>query len=186
MEEAKVSEEAKIQEWRQQRKQEMIEEAANVRSQNEQKEKRRKRRLYKEAIANSITPAEFTCPLTMKLMKDPVSTPYGLTYERAAIIEYMNDYQNRCPKTGQPLAAVDLVSNKKLRKKIKKWKNSIKKGVEKAGGGSSPKEKGPETSTEGRSDGVPASGEINYHSGPKASIKVPGHSAFKGVMEEEE
>ena len=201
VEEAKVSDEAKIQEWRQQRKQEMIEEAANARLQKEQKDKRRKRRLYKEAIANSITPAEFTCPLTMKLMKDPVSTPYGLTYERAAIIEYMNDYQNRCPKTGQPLAAVDLVSNKKLRKKIKKWKNSIKKGVEKTGGESSPKskksqrspkeslapkEKGPETSTEGQSDDVPASEEINYHSGPKTSIKVPGHSAFDGVIEEEE
>eukprot|EP00505_MAST-04D_sp_SCG-Rhode-Island_P002120 Stramenopile-MAST_4_protein_2120 len=127
--ESKAADEEKMANWRRQRRQEMVEEAAKVRAQKEERKKRRKRRQYKEALENSLTPAEFICPLTMKLMKEPVLTPYGQTYEKAAIHEYLDDYQNRCPKTGQPLARVDLQKNEKLRKKIKTWKRGILENV---------------------------------------------------------
>lgn len=123
-----MRDEEEIEKWRKKRKQELIERAAKIAAKKKQKEKRRERRQYKEAIANSDTvPAEFICPLTMKLMKHPVATPYNQTYEAAAIIEYIHDYQNRCPKTGQPLSKVDLKEDKRLVKKIMKWKKEFKK-----------------------------------------------------------
>ena len=98
-----MKDEEAIEEWRKKRKQELIERAAKVAEKKRQKEKRRQRRQYKEAIENSDSiPAEFICPLTMRLMKRPVTTPYGQTYEAAAILEYIQDYQNRCPRLGNP------------------------------------------------------------------------------------
>jgi len=127
-----MKDEEEIEKWRKKRKQELIERAAKNAEKKRQKEKRRQRRQYKEAIEKSDSiPAEFTCPLTMKLMKHPVSTPYGQTYEAAAIVEYINDYQNRCPKTGQPLSKVDLTEDKRLIKKITKWKKEFKKEFKK-------------------------------------------------------
>ena len=142
-----LKDEHAIEEWRKKRKQELIERAAKVAAKKRQKERRRQRRQYKEAIETSDSiPAEFICPLTMRLMKRPVTTPYGQTYEAAAILEYIQDYQNRCPKTGQPLARVDLKKDERLMKKISKWKKEFKKEYKKS---ISPKNKQQKASTEG-------------------------------------
>ena len=51
---------------------------------------------------------ELTCPLTMKLFEDPVLTPYGHTYERRALLDYMRRNNNQDPKAKKYLRPEDL------------------------------------------------------------------------------
>lgn len=50
----------------------------------------------------------FTCPLTGKLINDPVSTPYGHMYEKAEIEKWVK-MSGECPMTRQPLKVEDLM-----------------------------------------------------------------------------
>ena len=43
----------------------------------------------KADVNPSVIPSYFFCPLTRAIMKDPVITPYGCTYERRAILRYL-------------------------------------------------------------------------------------------------
>jgi len=47
-------------------------------------------------------------------MTDPVSTPYGHTFQRSAILDWLKKHQN-CPITKKPLTEKDLVVNYALR-----------------------------------------------------------------------
>jgi hypothetical protein len=73
-------------------------------------------------------PAEFICPLSKTLMKEPLMSRYGTHFERKAILEWINQGHNYCPVTGNPLRPSNLVSNKTLQWKIKYWaqKNGVK------------------------------------------------------------
>jgi hypothetical protein len=66
-------------------------------------------------------PKEFICPLTKELMTDPVVSRYGHSFERKAILEWLNEGNNYCPVTGNPLRPSCLVSNKSLEWKIRCW-----------------------------------------------------------------
>jgi hypothetical protein len=59
-------------------------------------------------------PLGLICPLTKKFFVDPVTTPYGDTYERAAIEQYISQYQ-RDPFSGHRLNKKDLIKNHSLR-----------------------------------------------------------------------
>ncbi len=64
-------------------------------------------------------PEEYICPLTKKIMIDPLVNRFGVSYERAAIIDHItNQGKPFCPKTKQPLTAKDLIPNVKLRLEI--------------------------------------------------------------------
>jgi hypothetical protein len=67
-------------------------------------------------------PNEFVCPITKKLMNDPVFSRYGHHYERTAILQWFEDGHNFCPVNGNPLRPSDLISNKTLQWKIKTWR----------------------------------------------------------------
>ena len=71
-----------------------------------------------EDIRNSY-PAEFVCPLTLNLFKEPVTTRYGETYEKEAIESYLRDVAEQDPFSFQPLQQCQLVPN-----------NLVKWGVE--------------------------------------------------------
>jgi hypothetical protein len=73
-------------------------------------------------------PAEFICPLSNTLMKEPMMSRYGTHFERKAILEWINKGHNYCPVTGNPLRPSNLVSNKTLQWKITYWaqKNGVK------------------------------------------------------------
>ena len=66
-------------------------------------------------------PAEFLCPITNQLMKEPMMSRYGYHYERSAILKQLDKGNHFCPVTGHPLRPSSLVSNKTLQWKIKYW-----------------------------------------------------------------
>ena len=79
-----------------------------------------------------IPPKEFVCPLTNKLMVDPVTNEHGVSFERTAIEEYVKKNEQEeeleCPITGLSLSQHDrdfpLMTDTKLRYKIQFWKRS--------------------------------------------------------------
>jgi hypothetical protein len=66
-------------------------------------------------------PDEFICPLTLELMRDPVMTKYGNSYERSAILKWVACGNARCPLTRRPLHLNDIVTNHQLRSKIRQF-----------------------------------------------------------------
>jgi len=66
-------------------------------------------------------PEHFTCPITFEIMEDPVSTPTGHTYERAAIQEFVIR-NGRDPITNEALLIADLRPNRNLKEAIAAWK----------------------------------------------------------------
>lgn len=65
-------------------------------------------------------PEQFICPITQELMKDPVVTKYGQSYERAAILEWIAKGKD-CPLTRQPLSLSGIITNHSLRSQIRSW-----------------------------------------------------------------
>lgn len=80
----------------------------------------------KKASTTNDIPAAYICPLTKELMIDPLVNRYGITYERAAIIDHItNQMKPYCPQTKQPLSVRDLIPNIKLRLEIVQYRNEI-------------------------------------------------------------
>ncbi|XP_057995078.1 putative U-box domain-containing protein 42 isoform X2 [Hevea brasiliensis] len=68
----------------------------------------------------------FYCPLTKQIMDDPVTIESGVTYERNAIVEWFEEFENSeeifCPTTGQKLLSIFLRPNIALKTTIEEWK----------------------------------------------------------------
>ena len=64
-------------------------------------------------------PAQFVCPLTLSLFKEPVTTRHGETYEKEAIEEYLRNVRENDPFSFHPLQKHELYPN-----------NGVKVGVE--------------------------------------------------------
>ena len=86
--------------------------------------------------ANSITDfyntemkKEFICPITQNIMEEPVITPFGTTYEKSAIIDWIKknktDFQ-----TKKDLTEDMLVPNYILKVEINKYKESLNEIIE--------------------------------------------------------
>jgi len=65
-------------------------------------------------------PSEFICPITQELMRDPVMSKYGHSYERQAILKWLVNHKE-CPMSRQPLKLSDLLTNHNLRSQIRRW-----------------------------------------------------------------
>lgn len=77
-------------------------------------------------------PSYFRCPISMELMRDPVTVSTGVTYDRQSIENWIFSCKKKtCPATMQQLENFDLTPNHMLRRLIKGWcvANSSK-GVE--------------------------------------------------------
>ncbi len=61
----------------------------------------------------------FQCPLTMEMMRDPVMTADGQTYERAATEEWFALGRRTSPLTGDELPSTNFFPNIALRKVIR-------------------------------------------------------------------
>ena len=66
---------------------------------------------------------EFKCPITQKIMEEPVITPYGTTYEKSAIIDWIKK-NNVDFETENFLSEDMLVTNYILKIAIKEYKES--------------------------------------------------------------
>lgn len=66
-------------------------------------------------------PKEFLCPLSMRLMHDPVVIASGLTYDRASIQQWFDEGHDTCPETNEKLDHFMLIANAVMKDIISKW-----------------------------------------------------------------
>ncbi|CAA2956985.1 E3 ubiquitin-protein ligase PUB24-like [Olea europaea var. sylvestris] len=72
---------------------------------------------------NIEVPQYFLCPISLQIMKDPVTTVTGITYDRQTIEHWLSTAEDAtCPATNQPLPRdSDLTPNHMLRRLIQAW-----------------------------------------------------------------
>ncbi|KAJ0502300.1 putative U box domain, armadillo-like helical, Zinc finger, RING/FYVE/PHD-type [Helianthus annuus] len=79
------------------------------------------RRRKFSSSADLTIPADFRCPISLDLMRDPVVVSTGQTYDRASITLWIESGHTTCPKTGQTLAHTETIPNLALRNLIVMW-----------------------------------------------------------------
>ncbi|XP_029125758.1 U-box domain-containing protein 21-like [Cajanus cajan] len=78
---------------------------------------RRRRRAREELV----TPNHFRCPISLDLMKDPVTLSTGITYDRESIERWFEEGNLTCPLTNQIVTHLDFIPNHTLRMMIQDW-----------------------------------------------------------------
>ncbi|KAM0917215.1 hypothetical protein ACQ4PT_009648 [Festuca glaucescens] len=81
-------------------------------------------------------PSYFLCPISLQLMRDPVTLPTGISYDRAAISRWLaspasaaSSSSRTCPVTRQPLEPeLQLTPNDTLRRLIGSWIATLSPG----------------------------------------------------------
>ncbi|KAI3794820.1 hypothetical protein L1987_37459 [Smallanthus sonchifolius] len=67
-------------------------------------------------------PSFFICPISLEIMKDPVTLSTGITYDRESIEKWLCNKKNvTCPLTKQTLTDIELTPNHTLRRLIQSW-----------------------------------------------------------------
>ncbi|KAG1330234.1 U-box domain-containing protein 17 [Cocos nucifera] len=66
-------------------------------------------------------PKDFCCPISLDLMRDPVTVSTGQTYDRSFITQWIDEGHCTCPNSGQMLTHNRLVPNRALRGLISLW-----------------------------------------------------------------
>lgn len=69
-------------------------------------------------------PNLFRCPISMDVMRSPVSLCTGVTYDRSSIQHWLDSGHDTCPATMQTLPYKDFVPNLTLRRLINLWAQS--------------------------------------------------------------
>lgn len=75
----------------------------------------------RKSAADVNFPADFRCPISLDLMRDPVVVSTGQTYDRPSINLWIESGHNTCPKTGQTLSHTNLIPNRALKNLIAMW-----------------------------------------------------------------
>ncbi|KAG9132002.1 hypothetical protein Leryth_017218 [Lithospermum erythrorhizon] len=75
----------------------------------------------RKTVAEVNIPADFKCPISLELMRDPVVVSTGQTYDNSSITTWIESGHNTCPKTGQTLAHTELIPNLALKNLIAMW-----------------------------------------------------------------
>ncbi|XP_010931056.1 E3 ubiquitin-protein ligase PUB22 [Elaeis guineensis] len=67
-------------------------------------------------------PSYFLCPISLQIMRDPVTLTTGISYERESIERWIFSGKHEiCPVTKQPLPDLELTPNHTLRRLIQAW-----------------------------------------------------------------
>ncbi|TYI10693.1 hypothetical protein ES332_A09G159200v1 [Gossypium tomentosum] len=67
-------------------------------------------------------PPFFICPISLEIMKDPVTLSTGITYDRESIEKWLFSGKNTtCPVTKQVIADCELTPNHTLRRLLQSW-----------------------------------------------------------------
>ncbi|AED97933.1 unnamed protein product [Arabidopsis thaliana] len=72
-------------------------------------------------------PTFFRCPISLDVMKSPVSLCTGVTYDRASIQRWLDGGNNTCPATMQILQNKDFIPNRTLQRLIEIWSDSVRR-----------------------------------------------------------
>ncbi|WVZ73751.1 hypothetical protein U9M48_022028 [Paspalum notatum var. saurae] len=73
------------------------------------------------AASEPAVPSNFLCPISLDMMRDPVTAPTGITYDRGSVEEWLQRGNSTCPVTGRPLRPEDLIPNHATRRMIQEW-----------------------------------------------------------------
>ncbi|CAL0331133.1 unnamed protein product [Lupinus luteus] len=84
-----------------------------------------------KVVEELVTPNHFWCPISLDMMKDPVTLSTGITYDRESIEKWFENGNYTCPVTNQIVTNFDLIPNHTLRIMIQEWcVQNQKHGVE--------------------------------------------------------
>ncbi|XP_030529029.1 U-box domain-containing protein 29-like [Rhodamnia argentea] len=78
----------------------------------------------REEQLHITVPSLFRCPISLDVMKSPVSLCTGVTYDRSSIQRWLESGHQTCPATNQPLPSTDFVPNLTLHRLIHLWVQS--------------------------------------------------------------
>ncbi|CAK9152387.1 unnamed protein product [Ilex paraguariensis] len=74
-----------------------------------------------DMLRSPVPPEEFKCPISFRLMYDPVVIASGQTFERFWIKKWFNEGHDTCPKTQRKLANLSVTPNTAMKDLISKW-----------------------------------------------------------------
>ncbi|XVE87313.1 hypothetical protein DITRI_Ditri18aG0107500 [Diplodiscus trichospermus] len=74
-----------------------------------------------DKLSRPIPPEAFKCPISSRLMYDPVVIASGQTFERTWIQKWFDDGNDTCPKTKMKLDHLSLTPNAAMKDLISKW-----------------------------------------------------------------
>ncbi|CAL5339039.1 unnamed protein product [Camellia sinensis] len=78
-----------------------------------------------------MIPSHFRCPISLDLMKDPVTLSTGITYDRENIDKWIEAGNHTCPITSQSLKTLEPIPNHTIRKMIQDWcVDNVSLGIE--------------------------------------------------------
>lgn len=72
-------------------------------------------------VSTIAVPREFSCPISLELMHDPVVVSTGHTYDRPLILQWIGEGHSSCPNSRQTLMDNQLVPNRALHSLISQW-----------------------------------------------------------------
>jgi U-box domain len=66
-------------------------------------------------------PEDFRCPITHEVMRYPLMTRSGQSFERNAILTWLECHNHQCPLTRKTLNITNLIRNLSLQVRIDEW-----------------------------------------------------------------
>ncbi|CAJ1936560.1 unnamed protein product [Sphenostylis stenocarpa] len=81
----------------------------------------KKKKMQQRKVEEVVTPNHFRCPISLELMKDPVTLCTGITYDRHSIETWFDQGSFTCPLTNHIVSNFDLIPNHTLRIIIQDW-----------------------------------------------------------------
>ncbi|POO02513.1 Beta-catenin [Trema orientale] len=72
-------------------------------------------------LRRAVPPGEFRCPISSRLMYDPVVIASGQSYERMWIQKWFDEGHDTCPKTNMKLTHMSLTPNVSMKDLISRW-----------------------------------------------------------------
>lgn len=72
-------------------------------------------------VVSCLNSDDFRCPITLELMKEPVTIETGHTYDRSSILKWFKAGNATCPKTGNKLGSTAVVPNSALKRLIQQY-----------------------------------------------------------------
>ncbi|CAI9785532.1 unnamed protein product [Fraxinus pennsylvanica] len=81
----------------------------------------KKHDLEKDVSMEVRIPVHFRCPISLDLMKDPVTLSSGMTYDRDSIEAWFEAGNSTCPVTNQVLRNLEPIPNQSIRRMIQDW-----------------------------------------------------------------